>query len=174
MSTLNSILLNATDSLNATLSVTNLVGGTAQNIASAEMNEIDQNLNASSTVDILERAMCAVTLDVSGEETLDLTAFDDSYLGTVDLSSGAGTTTALRPKFVKFTNQGSNKVIITEGGSNPYYFTDTDTWKITLPAGASVKFRLNNEANLVGSGAKTIKIAGTQDDVVWVCIYAGY
>ena len=177
MASLNGILLSATDSLQGNLSVTSLIDGVAQNLASAEMNEQDLNLGTASTPPIEKRALFSQTM-AGAPVTLNLTSLTDTYLGTVDLSNGGGTggatSAALRPQFLKIINKGANILVIEPGASNPYYFDAADTtYKIVLPAGASVKFRLNDAAEAVSATNKTIKLTGTYGDVYWILIYAG-
>ena len=110
----------------------------------------------------------------NGVDTLNLTAIDDVLFSTQDFSNGGGSSTPDRIQFLKIINKGANVLVIEPGDSNPYYFDAAGTsYKIVVPAGGSVKLRLNNVSKQVSSTCETIKLTGTAADVYWILLLGG-
>ena len=169
---INSVTLQAQDSLAVIANATPLSGGTAQNFTSTDLNEQDLSLGANTTIPVSKRALLYQTS--GGVDTLDLTAIADVLFGNQDFSNGGGTALATRIQFMKIINKGSHVLVIEPGAANPYYFDVANTtYKIVLPPGASVKFRFAGAANQVLSTGKTIKLTGTAADVYWLLFVGG-
>jgi hypothetical protein len=169
----NSINVQAQDSLQTIVNATPLSGGQSQNFSDSSMNEQDLQLGASSTPPISKRALLYQTMGGS-PITLDLTAISDTLFGTQDFSNGGGSSVATSIQFLKIINKGANLLLVQPGASNPYYFDAANTaYAIPLPPGASVKFRFNGAANQVLSTEKTIKLTGTSGDTYWIEFLGG-
>ncbi len=111
---------------------------------------------ASTAVPVTKESKFTVTLS-SGTYTLDLTAVPSDTDGTFD---GTG----LKVQKVRFDvpTTNANKVVISQGGSNPYKLDGaTTTWSLPIAPGGRWLLELDETGDDVGSGAKTILFTGT-------------
>lgn len=113
--------------------------------------------------------VCAYFLKAlsSGTATIDLSALVGTNGATVDL---AGLKVQIFK--VKNTATNANPITITFGASNPYLLGGS-AFKWILQPGQEMMLVGNDATPDVGSGSKTIDLAGTGAQTLEVCIVAG-
>lgn len=135
------------------------------------VNGLNENitLNATSTPPVSKHAEFQQAL-TSGSATIDLTSLPGLTVDETVTFSG------LKLQIMKIRNKSTNanKIVVAQGGSNPYLIDGaTTTWSIPLAPGQSVLMLLNGAGSTVGSGAKTIALTGTGSQVLEVELVAG-
>ena len=139
--------------------------------ATATFDQLSETLNLDSgtSVPVTKHAEFEQALS-SGTATIDLTALPGKTVSeTVD-------GTNLKVQILKFRNKSTNanKITISKGASNGYTFdANATTWSVVLSPGQSVLYSLNDAATDIGSGAKTIDLAGTLAQVLEVQVVMG-
>ncbi len=124
--------------------------------------------NATSTPAVTVESKFTATLS-TGALTIDLTALPDDVNGTVD-------TTGLKVNFLRLenTSTNANKIVASNGASNPYRIDGATTaWSITLAPGQVAQLELNAAGDTVASGHKTIDLAGTGSQTLKVHVALG-
>lgn len=125
-------------------------------------------LNGSSTPKVSKCAFFTKAL-TAGAATIDLTALPGTNGGTVDL-------TGLKVRAIKIRASGSNAnpLTVKNGASNGYGLDAAESnWTLVLDAGQEALIYTGTTSVAVGSGAKTIDLAGTGTQSVDVAIFAG-
>ncbi len=137
-------------------------------ITISSLNE-DGAYTGSSSVPVTKAVRYDVPLS-SGALTIDLT----TLVGLTADETVNGTN--LKAQFIKLKNKSTNanKMIFSNGASNPYRIDGlTTAWSIPLAPGQSVLLSLNEAADDVASGHKTIDVAGTLAQTVQLEIILG-
>jgi hypothetical protein len=141
-----------------------------------ELNQLIQNMGASSTPPIVNGAVFAVTMGGGGTATIDLTNLTGSPGGNrVDGSNGGGTSVANRVQIFGLWNKGANAVTISNAGSNSYGLWGT-TYSKTLQAGqydVFVNLAAGTAQPQVLSTQKNILLTGTSGDTYWILVLLG-
>jgi len=124
------------------------------------------DLDAASSVPVTKVANFDQAL-TAGAATIDLTALPGINGATVN---GSGLKVQLLRVQAKSTN--ANAITLTEGASNGYELAG-NAWKAAVQAGQELTFYANEKAPDIGSGAKTIDLAGTETQALEVLIVMG-
>lgn len=139
--------------------------GTDNTVTTNGLNT-SETLNASSTPPVTKYSAFAQAL-TAGAATIDLTSLPDSAG-----NAGAVTFNGLKVQGYIFKNPSTHDVTLTAGASNGYDLHGSG-WSITIRPGEELQWRGNDGAGDVGSGAKTIDLAGTGTDTLDVELIAG-
>ena len=125
-------------------------------------------LTASSTPPVTKHALFSKPLS-TGTGTIDLTALPG--ITADETVNGTG----LKVQFLKFKNPSTNanKITAAKGGSNGYQLDGATTWSVPLAPGQSVFFELDDAADDIGSGNKTIDLTGTGSQALSVQVVMG-
>lgn len=145
------------------------ISGSDDTLTTAVSGEGSSTYTASTTVPVTKVASGTKALS-SGTATLDLTALPGITADETITFSG------LKVQFVFLRNlsTNANKISITKGASNGYCFDAGETTQtIILDPGACCFFRIPDSAPDVGSGKKTLDLAGTGAQVLEYILIAG-
>lgn len=126
--------------------------------------DFSSTISATSTVPATKCAFDSAAL-VAGAYTLDLSNTVGTLGATVDM-------TGLKVQFILVKNTGSNRITMSQGGSNPYNLGGA-SFTIPIEAGQTIGLYGADVNPDVASGAKNIAFAGTGTDTFNFIVVAG-